>query len=170
MSRPSTDRVFLALGVKSSTNLGASTYTNCPESSLGISRTRALPVPAMPMLTINETAAELRVSRRWLEYWLAANPVDTAGVPFYVPLGRSKKFASTDIERMLAYMRDLEAARLGPNVKGKARLVGLMSQIGGVTYEDRLRRREEEKRKKDAEKAMRPKRRVRFPRRPKEEG
>jgi hypothetical protein len=127
--------------------------------------------PAMPMLTINETAGELRVSRRWLEYWLAANPVDAVGVPFYVPMGRSKKLAASDIERMLAYMRELEAARLGPGVKGKARLVGLMSQVGGVTYEDRLRRREEEKRKKDAEKAMRPKRRVRCPRRkPLDEG
>jgi hypothetical protein len=71
----------------------------------------------MPMLTIIEAAAELRVSRRWLEYWLAANPVDTDGIPFYVPTGRSKKFAPTDIERMLAHMRDLEAARLGPGVR-----------------------------------------------------
>ncbi|WP_213737079.1 hypothetical protein [Bradyrhizobium sp. dw_411] len=119
----------------------------------------------MPVLTINEAANELRVSRRWLEYWLAENPVDAAGVPFYLRMGRSKKFAATDIERMLAHMRELEAARLGPGVKGRARLVGLMSQIGGVTYEDRLLRRQEEKRKKDAEKAARPKRRVRLPKR-----
>jgi hypothetical protein len=104
------------------------------------------------MLTINEAAAELRVSRRWLEYWLAANPVDAAGVPFYVPMGRSKKFASTDIERMLAHMRDMEAARLGPGVKSKARLVGLMSShhLGGG-YDELVRRREAEKRKKEAD-------------------
>jgi hypothetical protein len=85
----------------------------------------------MPMLTLNEAAAELRVSRRWLEIWLAGNAVDTAGVPFYVPMGRRKKFAASDIDRMLAHMRALEAARLGPSVKGKARLVGLLSQGGG---------------------------------------
>jgi hypothetical protein len=117
------------------------------------------------MLTIQEAANDLRVSRRWLEYWLAANPIDVAGVPFYVPMGRSKKFAVTDIERMLSHMRDLEAARLGPSVKSKVRLVGLMSQIGGGGYEQLLRMREEAKRKKEAEKATRPKRRVRLPRR-----
>ena len=52
------------------------------------------------LLTINEAAAELRVSRRWLEYWLVENPVDPAGVPFYVPMGRRKKFAREDIERI----------------------------------------------------------------------
>jgi hypothetical protein len=49
-------------------------------------------------------------------------------------------------------------------VKSKVRLVGLMAQIGGGGYEELLRRREEEKRKKEAEKAARPKRRVRWPR------
>jgi DNA-binding transcriptional MerR regulator len=122
------------------------------------------------MLTIKEAAAELRVSKQWLQYWLAANPVDAAGVPFYVPMGNRKRFEPRDLDRIRAYMRDLEAARLGPGVKGKARLVGLMSQLGG-DYKERLRVREAEKRKKDAEKATRPKRRVRMPRfKPKAEG
>ena len=84
-------------------------------------------------------------------------------MPFYIPTGSRKKFEPQDLNRIRAYMRDLEAARLGPGVKGKARLVGLMSQLGG-DYEERLRVREAEKRKKDAEKATRPKRRVRLPR------
>lgn len=30
-------------------------------------------------LTIDEAAYDLRVSRRWLEYWLTDHPVDAAG-------------------------------------------------------------------------------------------
>jgi hypothetical protein len=117
------------------------------------------------MLTIKEAAAELRVSKQWLQYWLAANPVDAAGVPFYVPIGIRKRFEPQDLDRIRSYLRDLEAARLGPSIKSKARLVGLMSQLGGVSYEDRLRMRDEEKRKKEAEKAKRPpQRRIRLPR------
>lgn len=126
----------------------------------------------MSLLTIKEAAAELRVSRRWLEYWLAEHPVDAAGVPFYVRTGRSKKFEQADIDRMLAYMRALEAARLGPGIASKARLVGMLSQAGGGGYDALVRLREAEKRKKEIEKrATQPKRRVRLPRfKPKEEG
>jgi DNA-binding transcriptional MerR regulator len=116
------------------------------------------------MLTIKEAAAELRVSKQWLQYWLAANPVDAAGVPFYVPMGNRKRFEPQDIDRIRAYMRDLEAARLGLSTKSKARLVGLLSGLGGG-YEELVRMREAEKRKKEAEKANRPRqRRVRLPR------
>lgn len=37
-------------------------------------------------LTLDEAAAELRKTMRWLKEWLAKNPVDEAGVPFYVPI------------------------------------------------------------------------------------
>jgi DNA-binding transcriptional MerR regulator len=116
------------------------------------------------MLTIKEAATELRVSKQWLQYWLVEHPVDAAGVPFYVPMGNRKRFEPQDIDRIRSYMRDLEAARLGPSMKGKARLVGLMSQLGGG-YDELLKMREEEKRKKEAEKPKRqPQRRVRLPR------
>jgi DNA-binding transcriptional MerR regulator len=118
----------------------------------------------MPMLTIKEAAAELRVSQQWLNYWLAANPVDTSGVPFYVPMGNRKRFEPRDLDRIRDHLRALEAARLGPSVKSKVRLVGLMAQIGGGGYEELLRLREKEQRRKDAEKAMRPKRRATLPR------
>jgi DNA-binding transcriptional MerR regulator len=109
------------------------------------------------MLTIKEAAAELRVSQQWLNYWLAANPVDVAGVPFYVPMGNRKRFEPRDLDRIRDHLRALEATRLGPSVKSKVRLVGLMAQIGGGGggYEGLLRLREEEKRKKDAEMAAR---------------
>jgi hypothetical protein len=51
-------------------------------------------------LKIDEAAAELRVSRRWLEIWLANHPMDATGNPFYVPMGRSKTFEETDIARL----------------------------------------------------------------------
>jgi DNA-binding transcriptional MerR regulator len=114
------------------------------------------------MLTIKEAAAELRVSKQWLQYWLVEHPVDAAGVPFYVPMGNRKRFEPQDIDRIRSYMRDLEAARLGPSMKGKARLVGLMSQLGGGGYDELLKMREEEKRKKEP--TRQPQRRVRLPR------
>jgi excisionase family DNA binding protein len=85
----------------------------------------------MTIMTIKEAADELRVSRRWLEYWLAANPVDAAGIPFYVPMGRSKKFERSDIDRILSHMRAMEGARIGPGAASKARLVVAMSNVGG---------------------------------------
>jgi hypothetical protein len=63
-------------------------------------------------LTLDEAAADLRVSRRWLEYWLADHPVDAAGTPFYVPMGRRKTFELTDIARIRACIREEEKCRL----------------------------------------------------------
>jgi hypothetical protein len=99
---------------------------------------------AMPMLTIKEAAAELRVSKQWLQYWLVANPVDARGVPFYVPMGNRKRFEPQDLDRIRAYMRDLESVRLGLSGKSKARLVGLMSQLDGG-YDELVRMRGSEK-------------------------
>jgi hypothetical protein len=53
-------------------------------------------------LTIDEAAAELRKTSRWLKEWLGKHPVDAAGVPFYVPLGRTKTFEAADIARIRA--------------------------------------------------------------------
>jgi hypothetical protein len=100
------------------------------------------------LLTLKEVAAELRVSQQWLKYWLVDNPVDTAGVPLYVPMGRRLKFERQDVDRIIAHLRDLESARLGLSGQSKARLAGLLSKIeGGITYEERLRMREANKRR-----------------------
>jgi DNA-binding transcriptional MerR regulator len=69
----------------------------------------------MPMLTIKEAAAELRVSQQWLNYWLVEHPVDIDGVPFYVRMGNRKRFEPKDLDRIRNHMRELEAARLGPS-------------------------------------------------------
>lgn len=59
-----------------------------------------------------EAAAQLCVSRRWLQGFLSTNPTDAAGVPFYVPLGNRKKFTDQDIARILKFSRDAEQQRL----------------------------------------------------------
>src|SRR3982074_1002271 len=52
-------------------------------------------------LTLSEAAAELRKSRRWLQDWLAKNPVDAFGKPFCSKLGRTRVFREADIARIL---------------------------------------------------------------------
>ncbi|MCS3692058.1 hypothetical protein [Bradyrhizobium elkanii] len=63
-------------------------------------------------LTVDEAAIELRKTKRWLKDWLKANPVDEAGIPFYIPLGRSKTFEPSDIARIRAHIRRGEQCRL----------------------------------------------------------
>lgn len=53
------------------------------------------------IFTMCEAARELRKSRRWLQGWLAHNPVDAYGRPFFSVLGRSKVFRQVDIDRIL---------------------------------------------------------------------
>jgi hypothetical protein len=105
----------------------------------------------MPLLSIKQAAAALSVSQQWLKYWLVANPVDAAGVPLYVPIGRRLKFEAKDIDRILDHLRVLEAARLGPSIKSKARLEGLMAEVGG--YNHLVAVREAAERRKEAAKA-----------------
>lgn len=70
-------------------------------------------------LTLDEAADALRVSKRWLQYWLADHPVDSAGMPFYVPMGTKKTFEESDILRIRAAIRREEQCRLSSiGVKG----------------------------------------------------
>jgi len=57
-----------------------------------------------PALTFSEAAECLRVSRRWLAYWLKKYPTDAGGNPFYIPIGRRKTFESRDVERIRGYI------------------------------------------------------------------
>src|SRR6185312_982943 len=52
-------------------------------------------------LTLSEAASELRKSKRWLQDWLAKNPVDAYGRPFCSKLGRTRLFQATDLSRIL---------------------------------------------------------------------
>lgn len=66
----------------------------------------------MKAFTTDEVAAELRKTTRWLKQWLSENPVDEAGVPFYIPMGRTKTFELADIARIRAHIRRGEQCRL----------------------------------------------------------
>src|SRR3954466_5021296 len=52
------------------------------------------------LIALAEAAAEIGVSRYWLKNWLENHPADGMGMPFYVPIGRRKRFDSSDIDRM----------------------------------------------------------------------
>ncbi|MCK1753821.1 hypothetical protein IVA78_00920 [Bradyrhizobium sp. 137] len=114
------------------------------------------------MLTIKEAAIALSVSPQWLKYWLVDNPVDAAGVPFYVRMGNRLKFEEKDVERILIHLRELEAARLGPSIKAKARLAGLMSHVGGYDHLAAVRE-AAESRKREAKSKHGPRRRMTLP-------
>src|ERR1700686_4613791 len=76
----------------------------------------------MRALTLSEAATELRKSRRWLQAWLALHPADAAGVPFYAPLGRTKTFSDSDLDRIRATAREEERCRLTSSRPARARL------------------------------------------------
>ena len=66
----------------------------------------------MTLLTLAKTAQEIGVSKRWFQYWIAEHPVDQAGIPFYIPVGRNKRFEPSDIGRIKAAIREAERCRL----------------------------------------------------------
>lgn len=53
------------------------------------------------LLTIDEAAARLRKSRRWLRDWMACNRTDAAGEPYGYRLGRTWLFRESDLDRIL---------------------------------------------------------------------
>src|SRR5215470_12501174 len=57
---------------------------------------------AAVLYSMDEAAARLHKSRRWLQDWLRDHPVDGRGEPFYSPLGRTKTFDDNDLERIRA--------------------------------------------------------------------
>jgi hypothetical protein len=57
-------------------------------------------------LTVDEVAAELRKTKRWLLEWLRAHPRDKDGEPYYTPLGRDKIFYQSDIARIERALRE----------------------------------------------------------------
>jgi hypothetical protein len=71
--------------------------------------------------TLEETAAQLRKSARWLREWLRRHPTDRHGEPFYTPLGRTKLFEDGDVARIRANAREEERCRLDSTRHGQAR-------------------------------------------------
>lgn len=92
--------------------------------------------------TLPEAATELRKSKRWLQVWLANNPVDAYGKPFCSRLGRTARFTLDDINRLRAAIDELsrrptfiyfvEAAghiKIGKADKWKKRLSGIQCSL-----------------------------------------
>src|SRR6185437_10723383 len=75
------------------------------------------------MLTLAQAAIELGVSKRWLQYWLAEHPVDGAGIPFYIPVGRNKRFEQADLGRIKAAIREGERCRLKSTCEAESTVV-----------------------------------------------
>jgi hypothetical protein len=57
-------------------------------------------------LTIDETAAALRTTRRWLLEWLRKHPADKQGLAYFTPVGRDKIFHPVDIQRIELALRE----------------------------------------------------------------
>jgi hypothetical protein len=64
------------------------------------------------LYTMDEAAGRLRISRRFLQEFLAKHPADPTGVPYYVPMGNTKPFTDRDLDRIIAATREEERWRL----------------------------------------------------------
>lgn len=62
-------------------------------------------------LTLNEAAAELRKTPRWLREWVRSHPRDKSGEPYYTPTGRDKLFHPADIARIEQTLREEVSCR-----------------------------------------------------------
>src|SRR5262245_6264913 len=68
---------------------------------------------------MEQAAKRIPCSRRWLQGFLARNPADAGGNPFYYLIGNRKMFTGADIDRIRQSTR--EAARWQLNSSRRAR-------------------------------------------------
>src|SRR3569833_2758449 len=87
-------------------------------------------------LSLDEAAAELRKSRRWLQQWLRTHPRDKHGEPFYTPAGRDKLLHDTDIARIELALREGMTCRSnsGRRGQGKRRTMKSAGPIDGSAW------------------------------------
>jgi hypothetical protein len=69
---------------------------------------------------MDEAAPRVPCSRRWLQQFLAKNPADKAGVPFYYVIGNRKLFTDADIERIRNFNREIVRCQLNSSRRVKA--------------------------------------------------
>ena len=96
--------------------------------------------PMSPVYTLDEAAAQLHKSKRWLQYWLLDHPADKHGQPFYVPLGRTKVFTDSDLARILAACIEDERCRLNSSRQGSTRAIRHRGQSAAPTSDAALTR------------------------------
>jgi hypothetical protein len=68
-------------------------------------------------LLLKEVAAELRKSERWLRDWLARNPQDAGGRPYWMQMGRTKTFLREDVGRIALAIIQEEADQDRPAIQ-----------------------------------------------------
>jgi hypothetical protein len=89
------------------------------------------------VFTVEEAAAELRKSKRWLLEWLRTHPRDAQGEPYYTPVGRDKILHQNDIARIECALREGMKCRSDSGRRGKAKRQILKSE--GATSESMWR-------------------------------
>jgi hypothetical protein len=78
--------------------------------------------------TMEQAAKLIPCSRRWLQEFLARNPADAGGNPFYYLIGNRKMFTTADIERIRQSTREAERCRL--NSSRRARVSRRTTKVG----------------------------------------
>jgi len=70
---------------------------------------------------MDEAAGRVPCSRRWLQKFLADNPADTGGNPFYFAKGNRKLFTEADIERIRQFTREAVRCQLSSSRRVRLR-------------------------------------------------
>src|SRR5262249_17462859 len=70
--------------------------------------------------SMDEAAQRVPCSRRWLQQFLAENPADKAGVPFYYIIGNRKMFTDADIDRIRNFNREIVRCQLSSSRRARA--------------------------------------------------
>lgn len=81
-------------------------------------------------LTLDEAAAELRKTPRWLREWLRAHPTDKNGEAYYTPVGRDKLLHPSDLLRIELALRE--------GVKGRVEKRHPRAKRSPIAVEDRI--------------------------------
>jgi hypothetical protein len=63
------------------------------------------------LFTIDQAAARLRKSRKWLQEWLCEHPTSWSGMPYYAAIGRTKLFTDENIRWIARAIEDQQAER-----------------------------------------------------------
>ena len=102
------------------------------QASEGTEAVMSAPSPARHVYSMDGAAERLGISRRTLQGWLKAHPVDGHGEPFYSPFGNRKTFDEGDLARIRAAARENERCRLGNSQTVEVQHVHLYPGSQGV--------------------------------------
>jgi hypothetical protein len=70
--------------------------------------------------TMEQATKLIPCSRRWLQGFLATDPTDSGGTPFYYTIGNRKMFTDADIDRIRNFNREIVRCQLSSLRRVKA--------------------------------------------------